>query len=417
VGKVIAVVRREYLQRVRTKAFVIGTILGPVFMAVVVGAPVFLAATQQGGQQRIMVVDHTGALWPALKKALSDTISHGRPRFILNNVPPEHADLEIMDEWVREKALDGYLVLPEDILDGQPARYAARTVSNFRLVGALERSVSDAVLSERVRREGLDGAVVGRITRPVGLRTIRLTKEGGREERGQTFLLTYLMVMLLYVTLVMYGVATMRSVLEEKSTRMVEILISSVKPLQLMFGKVAGVALVGLTQYSIWFLFAAFGLAYVGGAMGADVRAVTDLLSVPLLAYFVLFFVLGYLIYACVYAAVGSMVSTEQEAQQLQMPVMMFLILAVVLLPLVIQAPESTAATIVSIFPLTAPVLMFARICLLPPPPLEIAAAVVLCAATAGGVAWLSARIYRVGILMYGKPPSLKEVLTWIRYR
>lgn len=417
VSKVLAVVRREYLERVRTKAFIIGTILGPVFMAAIVGAPILLAATERGGRQRIMVIDHTGVLWPELKAGLADTLGDGRPRFLLDRVAPEEADFDLLDEWVREKSLDGYLVVPDNVFGGEPARYAARTVSNLRLIRDLEKSVDNAVLNERAAREGLDEAVVDRIIRPVGLTTIRLTKEGAREERGQTFLLTYVMVMLLYVSLLMYGVATMRSVIEEKSTRMVEILISSVKPLQLMFGKIAGVALVGLTQYGIWFLFAAFGLAYIGTALGADIGAVTGLLSPPLLGSFVLFFVLGYLIYASIYAAVGSMVSTEQEAQQLQMPVVMFLVLAIVLLSVVIQAPEGTLATVVSIFPLTAPVLMFARICLLPPPPLQIAAATLSCAITAAGVAWLSGRIYRVGILMYGKPPSLKEVLTWIRYR
>lgn len=414
-SKVLAVIKREYLQRVRTKAFVIGTILGPVFMAAIVGVPILLAATERGGQQRIMVIDHTHVLWPSLKQGLADTLSDGRPRFVLDQVAPEEADFDVLDAWVRDKSLEGYLVIPQDVFEGRAAQYAARTVSNFRLIRAVERSVDDAVLGERVRREGLDEGVVERITRPVGLKTIRLTKEGGREERGQTFLLTYVMVMLLYVSLLMYGVATMRSVIEEKSTRMVEILISSVKPLQLMFGKIAGVALVGLTQYGIWFLFAAFGLAYLGTALGADVGAVTSLLSVPLLGSFVLFFVLGYLIYASIYAAVGSMVSTEQEAQQLQMPVVMFLIMAIVLLSVVIQAPESTLAVVASIFPLTAPVLMFARICLLPPPPLEIAGAVLACLLTALGAAWLSGRIYRVGILMYGKPPSLKEALTWVR--
>ncbi len=416
-SKVFAVVRREYLQRVRTKAFLIGTILGPVFMVVVVGAPILLAGTQKGGQQRIMVIDHTGLLWPKLKAGLADTLSDGRPRFLLDHALPEDVDLSVLNRWVQEKDLDGYMVLPDGILEGEAACYAARAVSNFRLIGALQRSVSEAVLEERVQREGLDGEVVDRITRPVGLKTIRLTKEGGREEKGQTLLLTYVLVMLLYISLVMYGVATMRSVIEEKSTRMVEILISSVKPLQLMFGKIAGVAFVGLTQYGVWFLFGAFGLAYVGATSGAEVGAVTGLLSVPLMGSFVLFFVLGYLIYASIYAAVGSMVSTEQEAQQLQMPVMVFLILAIVLLSVVIQAPESTLAIVVSLFPLTAPVLMFARICLLPPPPLEIGAAALLCTATAVGVAWVAAHIYRVGILMYGKPPSLKEVLTWIRHR
>ncbi len=416
-SKVLAIIKREYLQRVRTKAFLIGTILGPVFMAAIVGAPILLAATEKGGQQRIMVIDRTGVLWSELKEGLRDTLSDGRPRFILDQVAPDEADLAVLDAWVREKSLDGYLVLPEEVFEGEPARYAARTVSNLRLIRAVEKSVDDAVLNERVQREGLDEGVVERITRPVGLKMIRLTKEGGREERGQTFILTYVMVMLLYVSLLMYGVATMRSVIEEKSTRMVEILISSVRPLQLMFGKIVGVALVGLTQYGIWFLFATFGLAYIGTALGADVGSVTSLLSFPLLGSFVLFFLLGYLIYASIYAAVGSMVSTEQEAQQLQMPVVMFLVLAIVLLSVVIQAPEGTLATVVSIFPLTAPVLMFARICLLPPPPLEIAAAALACVATAVGAAWVSGRIYRVGILMYGKPPSLKEVLTWVRHR
>jgi ABC-2 type transport system permease protein len=205
----------------------------------------------------------------------------------------------------------------------------------------------------------------------------------------------------------------MRSVIEEKTSRVFEVLLSSVKPMELLAGKILGVAAVGLTQYAVWILMA----LVAGGGMIGSLRTQMGEINVPasLLFYFVLFFVLGYLLYSTMFAALGAVVNSEQEAQQLQMTVMWFLIIPMLVAQLVIRAPNSTAAVVLSLIPFFTPMLMFLRINLITPPAWQVALSIALLLATNFAVLWLSARIYRVGILMYGKRPTLPELVRWVR--
>jgi ABC-2 type transport system permease protein len=253
----------------------------------------------------------------------------------------------------------------------------------------------------------------------VKIASMQVTKSGESSDDGQSVLVQLSIVMVLYITLLVYGVMTMRSVLEEKTTRVIEILASSIKPLHLLTGKILGVAAVGATQYLIWMTTAALVSAY-GSAVGAAVRPGMSIRSLHIpaayLIYPVIFFLAGYFLYASIYAAVGSMVSSEEELQQVQMPVTIAIVACFVLYPIIQHAPNSTLSVALTLFPLSSPILMVYRITVQTPPFWQIALSLFLCGITTVGVIWIAARIYRVGILMYGKRPSLVELLRWLRY-
>jgi ABC-2 type transport system permease protein len=225
--------------------------------------------------------------------------------------------------------------------------------------------------------------------------------------------------MFLYLTLAIYGLITMRSVLEEKTSRIVEVLISAVRPFQLLTGKIVGVAGVAFTQYMIWIVSAALLGTYGANAVNT-LRPAADFphihLSTGLLIYPVIYFVLGYLLYASLYAAVGAACSNEQDAQQLQMLVTLPLIFSFVMYIMVVRDPNSHTVVLLSEIPFFSPILMVLRIALETPPFWQIGLSIVLLALTTAGVAYFSGRIYRVGILMYGKRPSVVELLRWVKY-
>jgi ABC-2 type transport system permease protein len=239
------------------------------------------------------------------------------------------------------------------------------------------------------------------------------------EEKDQTFLTTVALAMVLYFTLLVYGIATMRSVLEEKTTRIVEILVSSPRPFRLLTGKILGVAGVGFTQYLIWTIAGALISTY-GAPVAAGFRAGASVpqfhIPLPLLIYAGLFFLAGYFLYASLYAAVGAMVSSDEEAQQVQLPVTLLILAAFILFPAVMRDPASRLAVVASLVPFLSPTLVIFRIALQTPPFWQIALSLALSIATTIDVVYVAAKIYRVGILMYGKRPSLVELLRWLKY-
>jgi ABC-2 type transport system permease protein len=248
---------------------------------------------------------------------------------------------------------------------------------------------------------------------------VKVGKVGEAVEKGQTFILAFAVAFVLYFTLLLYGVATMRSVLEEKTTRVVEILASSARPFDLMAGKILGVAGAGFTQYMIWgvtgLLISTYGSAAVS-AFRPGAPALRFHIPVSLLIYGMLFFLAGYFLYASIYAAVGAMVSSDEEAQQLQLPMTLLIVVAFLLYPAVMRDPSSRLSVIISLIPFFSPILMVFRIGLQTPPLWQIILSLVLIIATTIGVVRVASKIYRVGILMYGKRPSLVELLRWLKY-
>lgn len=420
--RVAAVLRREYLSRVRTKAFWISTIVVPLVMVAFAVLPSFIMARQGG--------DYSVALLTAqesLVAAVAEQLEKGREpsslwsslRVRVEWVVPEGDGLtqrEQLKQRVIAKELAGVLVLPPDVLETGEIEYLSTNVTAFRLLSRLENAVERAVMAERLRRAGIAEEQMPSLTKEVKMDPIRLTAEGGesREAMGSSFLLSYVLTFLLYLTIIIYGYYVMRGVLEEKSSRIVEVIVANLSPAELMAGKIFGVGAVGLTQYLIWAVLATNlavpGLVTLGLREGS-----LNPLSPALMLFFILFFLFGYFLFATLYAAVGAAFNSEEEAQQMQSVISMFLAIPFVLMFVVLNDPDSTASVVLSLFPFFSPVLFFLRMTVAFPPTWQIVLCFVLMSLTLAAMVRATAAIYRVGILMYGKKPTLRELARWVR--
>jgi ABC-2 type transport system permease protein len=421
--KLWLILKREYLARVRTKGFVIGTIALP---GLTIAYFAFIFAVAEGHQDRplkIGIVDESGGLATSVIRNLDDKLPNGQAAFEVKQTLETHGEegssLTRLLSEVRSGQLDAYLVIPRDALEGKAGEFHIRNPGDIALVGAIRRAVSDAVIARRLDEHGIHVSNLKELVRGSDIKLVKVTKQGETEEQGQTLVISLVGAIVLYMTLLLYGVSTMRSVLEEKTTRIIEMLVSSASPAYLLGGKILGVAAVGLTQYLIWTVSAGLVAGY-SGAMARAFRPQTEMPEVhiptALLVYLVVFFLEGYFLYASLYAAVGAMVSNEQDAQQAQLPVTLPIIASIVLFNLVFRDPNSTSSVVLSLIPFFAPILMLFRIALQTPPFWQIALSLVLLFLTTICVVFVAGKIYRVGILMYGKRPSLVELFRWLRY-
>jgi ABC-2 type transport system permease protein len=420
VQRIVAVIRREYLERVRTKAFWISTILVPIFLGAVMILPAWLAA-RGGGKFQVAVLDLSGRFFEPVQDEVERLLSGDDEKLNVNllqqdsGTDPE-ATRERLKTEVQNKTFDGLLVIPATMPDeGQP-EYIAPNVAAFKLLTVIERSVNNVMVADRLTHAGLDPEAVQDLTRRVGLKTFKLGK-GGEEtsDQGQTFILAYIFMMIIYITVLMYGIYVMRGVLEEKSSHVVEVVISTVKPFELMLGKILGIGAVGLTQFVIWAALMA-AISAPGAAAAVGVSGM-ELPSIPaqLLLFFVVYFVLGFLLYGTLYAGIGAAFDTEQEAQNFQGLVTMFLVVPLVLMMQILNQPDGTLSVVLSLIPFFTPMLMFLRMTLTPVPAIQLATSVVLMVGAILACTWFVAKIYRVGILMHGSKPKFKDLVRWIR--
>jgi ABC-2 type transport system permease protein len=415
-GKLAAVVRREYLARVRTRAFVIATLLGPVLMAAVMVVPLF--ALRSGGKLlRVAVLDAGGELQDEVEEALRTARFADQPRFDVQ--PSGRGPVEDREAALRkavvEGRLDGYLDLPRDAIASARASYYGRTVSNRMDLDLLRGRVSEVLVSRRLAGAGIDPRKAQELTRGLDLRTVRLTEAGEREEHGAAVLFSIILLMILYTSILMWGQIVMTSIIEEKSSRVIEVVASGVPPTTLLAGKLLGVGGAGLTQFLVWSLsLLGVSLAVAGPAAA---RLPLPDISPLVLVSFVSFFLLGFAFYASLYASIGAAVNTVQEAQNFVFPVIVPLVLGLVCFPVVLQSPDGGLAVSLSLVPFLTPLLMFLRIVVLTPPAWQILLSLVLLGAAIVAVLWVASRIYRVGILMYGKKPTFPELMRWVRHR
>lgn len=422
-GKILSVIKREYIQIVRTKGFVIGTLLGPVLMASFIVIPVAVSIANIGEQKKIGVVDVTKEIFVDLDQKLDYKMKDGSRRYILRNIEltPNIDGLRAeLSQQVLSKELSAYIFIPENILTGGVAEYVSQHVSDFDEIKRVNEALTSVVIEKRLKKEGLDPQKISQFIRRVGMKTIKTTEKGEEEDTGGTFAISYLLVFILYITLFFYGSIIMRGVIEEKNSRVVEVVLSSLKPFQLMVGKMFGIAAVGFTQYAIWALFG-LGASRYSSSIVKGIFPAASGFKVPsfppyIFVYFVVFFLLGYFLYGTFYAAVGAMVNSEKEAQHFLFPVTMFLVIPMLMITLIMRSPNSNISVILSLIPFFAPILMLMRISILLPPFSQIAASILLLVFTIVLMIWLTARIYRVGILMYGKRPSFAEIAKWLKY-
>jgi ABC-2 type transport system permease protein len=426
-NKIWAVIKREYVSHVRTKAFIISTVLGPVFMLVITVLPVVLALSGGGEKSTLAVVDGSGEIQTDFAAALAAfKVKDGTPKYTVVPVAPApnpEAQKAELGRNVMGGTYSGYIYIPPDVLTGGTAEYASRQTSDFNTIETLNRVLTGVVVGKRLKTEGLDPAKVAEYTRPVKMDTVKVSEKGRERDTGGAFIVTFVLVMVLYMTMFMYGSMILRGVLEEKTNRVVEIVLSSLRPFQLMMGKILGIALVGLTQYAIWAVFG-WGVTRYGSSI---VKAIAPgakaggfaMASIPpyVFVYFVVFFILGYFLFSTLYAAVGSASNNEKEAQQMLFPVTMCLILPILMMQYVMRSPNSSVSVILSMIPFFSPILMLQRISIVMPPFSQVAGSIVLLILTTLALIWVAAKIYRVGILMYGKKPSFAEIVKWIRYK
>ncbi|HET7747236.1 MAG TPA: ABC transporter permease [Vicinamibacteria bacterium] len=402
------------MERIRSKAFLISTVLGPLLVIGVTVVPGLLMQRQRGRPLRVAVADATGQLRPALEDALRRQKAVGQARFEVRPGPAEadEAARQSLRVEVMAGRLDGYVYVPADAIATSKAEYHGRNVTNVFDIGLVDRAVEETIVGHRLAGAGIRPDDVKALTRPVDLRTVRLTTAGAREDRGATMVVAMVLLMMLYSTVAMWGAAIMNGVIEEKSNRVVEVIVSSIPTSSLFAGKLLGVGLAGLTQFTFW-VACMMAVGAYGSAMSPGAR--WPEMPPGVAAAFVLYFLLGFFLYGALYAAVGSTVNTQQEAQSLAFPVMMPLILGVVFFPAVLSNPEGPLAVTLSMIPFLAPLLMFLRITVLTPPAWQIAGSIALLLATIAGLTWAAARVYRVGILMYGKRPTFPEIVRWAR--
>ena len=409
-NNVWAVIRREYLQRVRSKAFIFTTIALPVFMAGVFLVPMFFASRSQEGERRIAIVDSTGVLY---ERIAPDLEGNGW------TVRAEPAGSEVaLRRSVDEGDLGGFLVLGQGTLEtGASVLYADERPSAINRL-LLRTTIGRAALEHGLAESGVDA---GALMQGGELRVEVLT-EGSTGADDPDFFVAYIGAFFLYMVILMYSVAVMRATLEEKTSRIVEVIVSSMKPWHLMLGKILGVGAVSLTQLSIWLLSGA--LLGTGGIPAllaarpelADLGQIRDALpGLGLVALFIGFFLCGFFMYSGLYACVGAMCNTDQEAQQAQAPVVIFVVAPILLLIPVIQSPMTPWSTGLSLFPLFSPILMWARVAGGGIPAWQVVLSFALMALAVVAIAWLAGRIYKTGILMTGKRPTLPELWRWVK--
>jgi ABC-2 type transport system permease protein len=452
-SKLFAVIKREYLQQVRTKAFWIATFLIPSLGLGLIFIQVALTRTLVA-KGRIGVVDLSGRLYEPLvaeqqgrpkddddqdtaanatkdKKPLKDSdvgtarkMEEGRRQriatklefFKVDATPETLQGIRTkLNEDVQKERIKAYIILDQNTLDKGAAEWRAQSVkADIVMRETVAGYLTRAATKERLKDRGVDPKLYDAARVRVDLdphEAKELENKDASKNAGMNLAISGVFFFLIYMSIFIYGAYIMRGVLEEKNSRIVEVIVSSVRPTTLMLGKILGIGLVGLTQYAVW---ACLALAVtLKGA--AAVIGMGELPHIPVatIGAFVLFFLLGYFLYASLYAALSAPFNTEQEAQQFVIIPGMMLILTSTTWFFAFNQPNGTLATVLSFFPFTAPLMMFMRISVQTPPLWQIATSVALLVATIFAVAWFAGRIYRVGILMYGKKPTLPEIFRW----
>jgi ABC-2 type transport system permease protein len=428
-AKLWAVIKREYFERVRTKWFIIVTLFGPIFFATIMVLPGYLSVKgmREARVSSLRIVDATGI-------GLGDRVARrlAVPQLSAGGVP-ELAKIDTVDQAgvaVIEDALvakvqareeNGVLILDSATVASGRARYLGRDAGSVGQVEALEAATRFAVIAARAEAAGISAETAEGLAKlRINISGEKITDQGkgGSGLAGTIF--GFGVAFLLYMSIILYGQNILRGVLEEKTTRVAEVVVSSVSPDILLAGKVIGVGAVGLTQMGVW-----VGSSVLFWEQRVKVFKMLGVNNMPQIAFptidplvavaLVLFFILGYTFYASLFAAVGAMVSSQEEAQQASQPVLMMLVFSIIFVQPVMTNPTGQLALTMSYLPFSAPIIMPMRMTATPVPPMEIIGSLLGVAVACVAATWLAARIYRVGLLMYGKRPSMAELVRWIR--
>ena len=410
--KIIAVAKWEYLEKVKTKAFIISLIITPLIIISFSVVPSLLFRDEAPEVETIGVIDTSGIYFIDLVKELSTyTLPDGNRNYILVNLSTADKTLKQLkltaNKNIQKNLIEGCLIIYPKGNDSVYAEYRSKSIGNFKIVGRFEEALSSIRLKKKLEEEGIDTNFLQYFQDKVNVAQLKIEESGKVSDRDffTTFFVSIIFILLLMMMVVYSGQMLVRSMIEEKSSRLIEMLISSSTPDELLTGKIIGLSLLGLTQMFIWVII---GTGLVAGSL-VPPSAFDNIL--PMLLYFLL----GFLFYASLFVGIGSTVNTEQEAQQITTYLSLVLMLPVVIAMPAIQNPDFLATKIFSYFPLTTPTIMLLRLNVETVAPLEIVLTLSILVISILVVTKLSAKIFRIGILSYGTKPSLKEVLKWIK--
>jgi ABC-2 type transport system permease protein len=421
-----AIIKREYLERVRTKWFIFATIFGPIFFGAMIIVPAILSKRSKATAEFIntRILDATGT---DIGHRIAESMVRSRPLGtiapqVISVKPSELTEAEsTATRQVMAKQVSGYVVIDVRALNGEELHYAGRNATSLGDMERLRAVVKEAVLAQRLEAAGIDSSRVRDLTLiPLRLNSVRITDKGRGGSGTISIIFAGAIAFLLYMSIVLYGQNVLRGVLEEKTTRVAEVVVSSVQPETLLAGKVLGVGAVGLTQQILGvittvIMFKLRGPLLQKFGISTMPFALPDI-SIGLALLLLLFFVLGFIFYSSLYAAVGASVNTEQEAQQAVQPMLILLVATAIFINPILLNPTSKLAVVMSLLPFSAPIIMPLRLALGSVPWYELVGSLVGVALACWGATWLAARIYRVGLLMYGKRPTLREMGRWISY-
>jgi ABC-2 type transport system permease protein len=425
-AKLWAIIKREYLERVRSKWFLIATFFGPIFFAAIIIVPAWMAskskATSDVYNTIILDATDTGFGSRLAVNIAGDTTIVGRMPTVLLVAPSELTKAEsTATREVMRKKRTGYVVVDQQTLAGESARYAGTNATSIADMTQIKNAIRQTILATRLQKVGLDNDKMKEITFiPLDFTTERITERGRAGSGMASVLFGFSIGFLLYLSIVIYGQTIMSGVLEEKTTRVAEVVMSSVPTDTLLAGKVLGVGAVGLTQQILW-IATTYVLLKLRAPIMEKLGAPTMNFSLPDISLaagvlFLLFFLLGFIFYSSLYAAVGSSVNSESEARQAASPLMIVIVSTGVFIQPVLLNPTGTTARVLSLVPISSPIIMPIRMAVTGVPPLELAASLGFLALGCAAALWLASRIYRVGLLMYGKRPTIKEMARWVSY-
>jgi ABC-2 type transport system permease protein len=411
--EVMLIARREYLERVRSRAFLMMTILFPMFIGLMIGGSIF-AGKLSSGMKEIAIASNN----PVLAREVAAEVEsvRGKPPEVVT--PASDAQRADLNQRVESKALDGYLWLEQRADATSPkVSFVSRSAGNLFSLGGMQSAIDRGIERAELLRHGATSAEVAATSRHPDIETMQIRNGQLIPSNSlKSFFGAYAMMFLIYFTVVFYGMNVARSVVEEKTSRIFEVLLSTVQPQSLMAGKLLGVGAAGLTQMAIWFVLiagimgtsASTAIAQGGlGAFGIHPQQIFFLLA---------YFLLGFFFYSAIAAAVGASVSSEQEIQQFSIVIVAPLTVGMVMISYIVSNPTALPVVLLSLFPPCAPIVMFLRMSSQMPPAWQIALSMLLMMVFIWGAIWFASRIYRVGILMYGKRATLPEILRWMRY-
>lgn len=424
-----AVIKREFMEMARTKAYIIGTVIGPFLIVLVLVGPFLLMRAGGGGDRTVLILDATGAgigseVATTLEAMSPDDMEGMGSRFqatvteVAGTAAEEQKAARERVEADGEDTLDGFLFLPPDLQQENQAVYEGRNATSQVQMAQVRGAIQQTLRSRRLSEAGVDPTVLAQVMAPVDLEA---RKPGSEDEEGdnadEAFFVGLILAMTVYFAVVLFATAVMRGVLEEKRDRIVEVLLSSIRAQEFVVGKVLGIGAASLFQMLVWVAFAA--AATVWGPAIAEHYGVAfpGLPSVPTAALlaFLFFFVTGFLLYAALFGAAGAIATSDQEANQMQFPVTIPLLAGVFIMYSMMADPDNPIAVVGSLIPFTAPVVMPTRAMMTDVPALQYAISAILMVAAVIGVTWVAAKIYRIGVLSTGRKPTMAELMRWLR--